>query len=82
MDLTLQSYTTTTQLHNDFYNKSKTNLIFEEYYDKAETDNLLANKVSTTGNVTLIGSVLSVGGVTNEDSSIYIHAAPANYTGY
>ena len=34
------------------------------------------------GNMTLKGSVLSVGGVTNEDGSIYIYSPPANYTGH
>ena len=32
--------------------------------------------------MTLKGSVLSVGGVTNEDGSIYIYSSPATYTGH
>ena len=41
---------------------SSTNKINEAYYDKAETDYLLANKVSTTGDVSISGN-LDVGKV-------------------
>ena len=51
-------------------------------FTTAETDWLLDRKVSTTGNVTLSGSVLSVGGVTSEDGSIYIYSSPSSYTGH
>ena len=47
---------------------STTNQINEAYYDKTETDYLLTNKVSTTGDATISGN-LDVGSVTIDAGS-------------
>ena len=59
IDSTLSDYTTSAQLHTDFYCKVKTNLIFDTYtttiqlyidfYSKGDIDTLLADTVSNTG---------------------------------
>ena len=58
---------------------SSTNQINEAYYDKAETDYLLANKVSTTGDASISGN-LDVG--SGSSSRIRNHASVSGYTGY
>ena len=109
IDLTLQSYLTSTQIEDPYYSKSEidttlslyspsaqilNNLhsklyidnmfltsaqIGALYYTKTDTDNLLANKVSTTGDVSLSGN-LDVG--SGSSSAINVHAANNGYTGY
>ena len=66
-NLIVDTYTTTTQLYNDFYSKG-------------DTDNLLANKVYTTGDVASTGH-LDIG-TTYTSSRIRCNAEVNCYTGY
>ena len=54
--------------------------LFELYYAKADTDSLLADKVSNIGNVTLPGH-LDIG-TTYTNSRIRCNAEVGGYTGY
>lgn len=64
-------YATSTQLHNDFYSKAKTNLILEEYYDRAQTDWLLNRKASTTGDSTINGNIAAIqANLTSADTNV------------
>ena len=67
MDLALQSYSTTDQIN-------------DTYYDKTETDNLLTNKVSSIGDVSLTGH-LDIG-TTYTNSRIRCNAEVNGHTGY
>ena len=49
------------------------------FYTKTDTDNLLANEVSTTGDATISGN-LDVG--SGSSSRIRSHASASGYTGY
>ena len=76
--------------HTYFYSKVKTNLIFETYtsttqlyndvYSKGDTDTLLADTVSNTGNVSLPSHLDN--GTTYTSSRIRCNAELGGYTGY
>ena len=58
IDTTLNLYSPSAQILNNFYSKLYIDILFVTsaqtgalYYTKTDTDNLLANKVSTTGDV-------------------------------
>ena len=88
-NLILDTYTITTQLYSVvfFYSKGHINQTFltstqivEFYYTKTDTDALLANKVSNTGNASLPGH-LDIG-TTYTDARIRCNAEVGGYSGY
>ena len=87
-NLIFDSYTTTTRLYDDFYSKlciDNTFLTSAQtralYYNKTDTGNLLADKVSATGNVSLPGH-LDIGTSDYTNSRIRCNAEVGGYTGY
>ena len=90
IDLTLNDYTTPAQLHTDFDSEVQTNMIldacttttqlYDGFYSKGDTDTLLTDKVSATGNASLPGH-LDIG-TTYTSSRIRCNAGLGGYTGY
>ena len=85
--LIFDTYTTTTQLYNDFCSKGYVNQMlvrsatfFEFYHTEGDIDTLLTDKVSKTGNVSLPGH-LGIG-TTYTSSRIRCNAELGGCTGY
>ena len=87
MNMILDTYTTTTQLYDDFYSKGYVNqmlvqstTLFGFCYTKGDIDTLLADKVYNIGDVSLPG-MLELG-TTYTHSRIRCNAELGGYTGY
>ena len=72
------NYSTTDGRDQLFLAYSSTNQIHEAYYDKAETNNLLSNKISNTGDVSISGN-LNVDGRILVDGS-HLNVQPKSST--
>ena len=87
-NLIFDTYTTTTQLYDDFYSKLYIDNMFltstqtgSLYYNKTDTGNLLADKVSNIGDISLPG-MLDIGTSGYTNSRIRCNAEVGGYTGY
>ena len=86
--LIFDTYTTTTQLYDGCYNKTYIDNVLSTstqaetlYYNNTDTDNLLADKISGIGDISLPG-MLDIGTSDYTNSRIRCNANLGGYTGY